>query len=204
MRSTHALVTVPPTSIDLCTLDICKDELDITDTDSDYLLTRWISESSARIAAYCNRPLALQTLVETFNLSSYMATMSPALALKSYPIQSIAITENGDVLDPASYQFDDYGLVRRQIYGNRWNWFGCCIEVTYSGGYSLPDGVPLDLRSACLSLMKYRLASRSRDPSLRAVTIPGVIEKQFWVGDTSSGLPPEVAECCDPYREYDF
>jgi hypothetical protein len=75
------------------------------------------------------------------------------------------------------------------------------LTVQYTGGYDLPGSVPLPLQQACLTLLKHRWSARTRDPSLRAIDIPGVVSKTFWVSNNADGLPPEVQQLLDPYMD---
>jgi hypothetical protein len=72
------------------------------------------------------------------------------------------------------------------------------VIVAYTGGFILPGqtGRNLDyaIEGAVVALVSDYWASRGRDPTLRAETIPGVIERQWWIGAVGdpSLLPPRV------------
>ena len=59
-------VLVPAASYDLTTLPVIKDELAITDPNSDTAIARWITAVSLDIKAYCNRVFQLETVQDTF------------------------------------------------------------------------------------------------------------------------------------------
>ncbi len=62
--------------------------------------------------------------------------------------------------------------------------------------------LPPAIEGAVVALVSDYWASRGRDPTLRAETIPGVIERQFWVGAVGDPamLPPRVLASIAPFR----
>ncbi len=284
-----AATAVPPAGpYDLATLARVKAELDIPTgtTTWDTLLQDWISEESARCAAYCNRVFAVETVedelypprddypfqipggVGLLQLSRFPLIAPPVVATAgadtptgaTIPIANTAgivagmpaanasialgtvvqslvantsvtlsapltadlpagstVTFGLDVrvTDPpgtvtlltpgTDYRYDASTgqLVRLSpysVYPMRWD--PVLTQVAFQAGYAT---IPLDLASACLTLIKHRWAARTRDPFLRGMTIEGVGSKQFWVGplgDSAGDLPPEVQAVLDRYREY--
>lgn len=198
-------VVTPAASYDLTTLEIVKDELQITDASMDVTLTRWISDESERIRAYTERHWAQETVTEQFRLDP--KTVSNALLLARWPIIAITSIVEDDLYPltlGADYEIDPKsGMVRRLWAGGTlaeipWSWRRQKVIVQYTGGYVLPDAAPLRLQQACLALIKARLANRQRDGSLRSLLIPGVVEKTYFAATVGgSEIPPEVAESLD-------
>ena len=78
----------------------------------------------------------------------------------------------------------------------------CCLHR----GLRLPgeDGRNLAyaIEGAVVALVSDYWASRGRDPTLRSESIPGVIDRQFWVGAVGDPglLPPRVLASIAPFR----
>lgn len=224
---TDSILTVvtPADTQDLTTLAIVKDELGITDTSTDSLFSRWISECSEQIAAYLNRSFGQATVTETFRQPyiphssfylmrshSFPAPRQGPLTLRMWPVVSVtsvveddAVEDDGTTplaVDPGDYELDpSAGQLWRLLDDHPSYWYAGKTVVTYVGGYALPGAAPLRLQQACLLLLKHRWAARGRDPMLRQVSIPGIIERQYWVGPTSgSDMPPEVEALIESFR----
>ncbi len=199
---TCSLLTVltPASSRALTTLATVKDELGITDDESDARLHRWIDEASGRIEAYLDRILASETVQETFRLSGAPA----CLRLARRPVTAIASAEvDGATLAADQYEIDAPAGLLYPISGQqRIRWFGRTVIVTYTGGYTSVETLPRPIEAACLGLLRHRWAARDRDPLLRSLAIPGVATEQYWVGAAGEGgdIPPEIAALLDPFR----
>lgn len=211
----------------LVSLATAKDELDITDNTLDFRLTRWIKEASSEITGYIGRPLRLETVTETLRTDAWrpdapgehfyprdslygvsLAGLLPVagLALRRYPIASVtAITEDGIALDPTSeFEIDsEYGIIYRLSGSVRTPWCSALIQITYAGGYATADDVPGDIQKACLLALKHRRAAQTRDPMLRRVSTPGVLEQEWTTGSgkSATGLPTEAIDVIDHYRD---
>jgi hypothetical protein len=230
MRYSRILtVTTPAQDTMLVSLATAKDELDLTTSDKDARITRWIVEASAAITGYVNRKLRLETVVETFRADAYVSEAPgehfyprettyagtgfsdqpiPGIPLKRYPIVSMAsIVEDTVTLDPAAdYEVDaENGIVYRLSGTTRIPWTGQVEVFSYSGGYATTDDVEPDIQTACLLMLKHRMAAQGRDPLLQRLSIPGVIDQQFWVGQTTktaqSGLVPEAEDLVERFRD---
>jgi hypothetical protein len=210
MRSTSLTIDTPASSYDLTTVAIAKEELDIGDAQYDGMLARWISETSILLAAACNRTFGLETVTEVF--TSYRRPVRGPLRLSRYPVATlIAITDSADTDLTAEFRLDaEGGLIGGRVapsdwfdrnFDQSWDWPFVDLSVHYSGGYDLPGSVPLPLQQACLTMLKHRWSARTRDPSLRAIDIPGVVSKTFWVSSNADGLPPEVQQLLDAYTD---
>ena len=86
-------------------------------------------------------------------------------------------------------------LYRLSAGGTPLSWYGSETIVTYTAGYDLLDDLPPEVEQACLIMMKHRWSSRSRDPLLRQISVPGVQEETYWVGGIgeNAAVPPEAA-----------
>jgi hypothetical protein len=218
-------VVTPAETKDLTTLAIVKDELGITDTASDTTLSRWITESSMRISGWTEREWGLETVTELFRFDRHQLHQGygygwenhgnpRALILSRWPITEIASIVEDDIYDLVQgqdYEVDPKtGLVYRLFQGGvpdaeiRWRWRRK-VFATYTGGYNLPDDVPLLLQQACLELIKGRWSSRTRDPNMRSFVIPGVIEKSFFAPVAGQGdMPPEVISILESIVDRQF
>lgn len=183
----------------LTTLDTVRAELGLTDI-SDDMVMRWIAGASARIAAYCNRVFALETVRESFEFRP--GESANALRLSRTPVAAItSVTVDGSAT--TDYKVDTKsGVLARTASGVVGTWFGREIIVTYSGGYELVGTLPWPVEDACLVMLRHRASSRTRDPMLRQLEIPGVSTETYWVpsGAQESGLPPEVEDLLADFR----
>jgi hypothetical protein len=206
-------VITPAATYDLTTLETVKDELSITGNDVDIRLARWIKETSGYIARWCNRVFGLEQVseqwraVDRWSVPDSSAAPRPLL-LTRFPVVSIdSITDqDGTVLPVAEYEFDENTgrLWRLTDSGGRNHWWSWRLAVAYSGGYDLPDGAPDELQQACLMLMKIRNDTQSRDRMQRSLTVPGVLEEEWWNPATPGqpGMPPEIAEVLTAFRDH--
>lgn len=202
-RSTLA-VTVPADDTDLVSLARVKSELGITDTSSDTLLGEWITEETTTVTDELNRTLAEETIEETFRRGG--SSRAETLTLSRRPVSAIAsVTEDGSALDTGNYEIDaQAGLIYRlSANGYRSHWWASVVVVTYTAGYALPDSAPSWATKATIICLTHRWAAKGRDPSLKEINIPGVIEKQWWVGSIgeNGALPPGVEDLLAPHRD---
>lgn len=210
-------VVTPASDYNLVSLAATKDELDVTDSSIDTRLTRWLREAKDAIEAVIGRVLRAEAVSEVFRWSGLyylrcggrhgLGEIVSGLLVKRYPIQTVTqITEDTIVLVAGTdYEVDQgAGIIYRLSDLSRIPWSGQQIEVEYIGGYLTADDIPGDIQTACLTLLKHRKSAQTRDPTLRALSIPGVIDRQYWVGgtgDNSAGLPPEVLGLIERYRD---
>jgi hypothetical protein len=211
-RRITAVVTPAPNQ-DLISLQDARDELGTKRAD-DARLRRYIAESSAAIATYTRRVWRQETVTETFYFGGYNwgggyngwdwgnryhAHGGPiALVLSRFPVASIdgVTIPDGTPLDPTGYVLDAAkGLLYRADDCSVYDAWGGNLSVTYTGGYKDVDDVPADVRQGCMTLVRHRAASFSRDPYLRSINVPGVQEETYWVGQIgeSGSMPPETA-----------
>lgn len=198
-------VTTAASTYDLTVLETVKEELSITSSATDDLLSRLISEQSAVAAAYCGRQFAQETIVDTFRV--FCGPCQP-LVLSRSPIDSITtIVEAGTTLAADDFEYDsDSGFVWRLSGDDRSTWADGKTEVTFIAGYELLAELPRDVERAVLQLIKLSYFGRTRDPRAKSETVEGIGSIDFWVGNVpgKSGLPADVTELLNPYRMAHF
>ncbi len=186
-------VLTPAATYNLTTVETAREELGLTDI-SDPTVLRWIASASDRISRYCNRVLALESVRETFLFRP--GESARALRLSRFPVTAItSVVIDGSAT--SDYAVDEKsGVLSRTASGVVGTWCGREIVITYSGGYELLGTLPRTIEDACLALLRHRAASRTRDPMLRQLEIPGVSVETYWVpgAGQDSGLPPEVED----------
>lgn len=186
-------VLTPAATYNLTTVETAREELGLTDI-SDPTVLRWIASASDRIARYCNRVFALETVRESFEFRPGESAW--ALRLSRIPVTAItSVTVDGTATTDYKVNATS-GVLSRTASGVVGTWFGREIIVTYSGGYELLGTLPRALEDACLVLLRHRSASRDRDPMLRQLEIPGVSTETYWVpaNGQDAGLPPEAED----------
>jgi uncharacterized phiE125 gp8 family phage protein len=213
-----ATITVDPVLTALTTLQRAKDELSITDSASDALLTAKIDEASSDIEAHTNRIFAKATLSETFWCDAFEGYRQGhsrhlnSLTLARAPVASITSVTVDDVVVAASeYRLDaQSGLLFRLTsdgFPSVWCW-SKSVVIVYVAGYDLPGAatpnLPPALQAAALSLLNSYWQSRGRDPMVRGESIPGLGDVQYWVGSVGEAgqLPPDVMAKITPFRRY--
>lgn len=192
-------VTTAATVFDLTTIADVKADLGITGTDSDALLTKYVTESSLELAKACNRVFAAETVSE-----QYRPTESkPKLTFKRRPVTSIiSVTEDGTLVAAADYEANvDAGLLFRLCSDRRTSFMAFKIVVVYVAGYALPGAAPKDLQKAARALVKAQFLAKGRDPLVRSETVPGVYEVAYWVGGLPGGAewPGDIERALDAY-----
>lgn len=203
-------ITVPASSRDLVSLGTIKEELGVTDNDTDPMLARWITEVSDEVEGFCGRSLVLETVVEEFRVGCIgvptvgAASAAAPLRLDRYPVVAIdGVVEDGTELTSDQYSLDAAGgFLWRVIAGYRMSWTATQVLVSYSGGYAVPGGVPGRLQRAVQLLIRGRWFARTRDPLLRTVVIPGVIERQFQIASSNTiSLNADVVELLESFGD---
>jgi len=210
MRYRSIFTVTTPGDHALLDLPVAKDELAITDGTMDAKLTRWILQAGGVIEGPNGiaRVLRADLVSESFRAGDcYYETMRAGLPLRRYPIITISsVIEDGTTLVVGTdYEVDaEAGLLYRLNGSSRIAWCAQVIQVSYQGGYAALTDVPADIQAAVLLLLQHRLAGQARgDPTLKALTIPGVVEKQWWFASSGEAfaLPPEVAGLIAGYRD---
>jgi gp6-like head-tail connector protein len=198
---------------DLISLDDLKLALGIEGSTEDAALQAAITHQSRIIAEYCDRRLGLASVLETFKFDP--AEYLPAklgLPLSLYPVVDIfevsiaGATGANYHFDPASGRLwlsdlQDYGFSYywNASYGN---WPGV-LQVTYSGGYDLPENAPARLQQAIIEAISTNRTSGTRDPTIREVqhgdTRITYMSPAFTSGSTGH-LTASVVDLIKPFR----
>lgn len=208
MMGVQVILTVvtPATSYDLTTLAVVKDELSITDGSKDTTLKRYITSASAAAAQYCGRVFPEETVKDEVwpgRDGPPVVNGIDVVQLSRYPVVAVAsVTENGTALvDGTDFRTDtDNGLlIRLDSNGYPRRWCAWPIVVQYSGGYS---PIPDDVEDAVIRMVTKRYSAKGRDASLKQESIPGVIERQFWIatGEDAGNMTPDIADILSNYR----
>jgi uncharacterized phiE125 gp8 family phage protein len=218
MRSIVEILT-PAESELLTTLERVKAELQITTDANDEILEAKIAEASSDIQAALGKRLPREDVKETFwhdndihplRAAHFGNPAQTTLFLNRTPVLAIAsVTVDDMVLDPSQVRLDpDAGpLDHLSTDGFPCAWCFCkSVIVAYTGGYVLPGetgrNLAFGIEGAVVALVSDYWASRGRDPTLRSESIPGVIDRQFWVGAVGDPglLPPRVLASIAPFR----
>lgn len=208
MISSNITVVTPPVSFDLTTLDVVRDELEVTDHRHDPRLTRWIHDASAQVCDYLGRDLAEQTVQETFFMPLHgWERASDRLLLRSWPVTSvtsIAVDGIGWAAESYLIRKAEGEIINLDQFGRRSPWRGFRADVVYTHGFGLIGDLPRAIERATLLLLRAWFAARSRDPALRSESVAGIVTQQWFDAATvaaNSGMPPEACALLDPYKE---
>lgn len=159
---------------------------------------RLIRAASAQIETYLGRTLALAEHTDP----CHVERPCQHLLLRNWPVRSVTEIRWGRSAIPVEgVRRDRGGLLARR--GQEWA--AGEYEVTYVAGYTLPGSpncdLPPDIEDAAILAVRYAWADKGRDPTLKALEIPEVERREFWVGSIGSGpLPPDVMQRLSPHR----
>jgi len=148
-------VLTPATNWDFLTLDEAKTMLGLTTTftpEEDAQMQFWITNISMAIGVHCNnRPFAYEEMRETWR--SDLTLSSNRIFLSHWPVKEsdVEIVEvpRGTVVDPSNYEVEE-GSGKIELLSGVTE----PIQVTYSGGYKLPDDAPGPLKHAAAVLVR--------------------------------------------------
>jgi hypothetical protein len=139
MADTFVKVLTPASSFDLLSLDEVKIALGIdpSDTTQDARLQQWITRSSGQIATLCNRVFAYEEVQESW---TGLGVDCNRVYLSHWPIveadiKSVSISPSYTILDPTGWELEE-SSGKVELLSDQSE----PIVVTYSGGYTLPDG----------------------------------------------------------------
>lgn len=207
MRQAYrTVVDVMSGTRDLTTLASVKLELGITDNSQDAWISEQIHQVSQQFATMCNRNFSQETLIDYFDVP---CRDSSPLVLSRIPVTGILEINEGDaVVSLDGVEFDEEsGTVYRRVPGTRLlnsNWFGGffgTVSIKFIGGYQLLATLPYDIEHACNLMMKTRIYSKGRDPTVRSESIPGVMSLTYGSASTSEGDDSsEVSRLASLYR----
>lgn len=208
IRVITKLLSTPLTSYDLAGLADVKDELNITDGTQDARLGRYITAASAAAGQYCNRIFQQETLQDSFWPDREPEYVLPGgadlLQLSRPPIAApiISVAENGITLVEGTDFLVDYDkgqLVRlgTSLYPKKWR--ALPVVAQFKGGFV---DIPSDVVDKIIVMVTERLAARGRDRSLMQESIPGVIERRWWIasGTDAGNMTPDITDVLDNYR----
>ena len=175
---------------------------------SDASITALGNRVSAAIVRACRVPAAgatpptlrLETISETFRLKS----SQESLILSRRPIVSVtSIVENDETLT-ANTDYESHaaaGMIKRLSDDTEICWPSGKIVVVAACGW---ETVPDDLKLAAVKLAAVFWSEGERvDPNLKAVSIPGVIDREYWVSPSDDpAMPREVLDLLAPYMNH--
>jgi hypothetical protein len=189
-------------SQDLTTLATVKTIMGITGSAQDALISLLIPMGSNEVASFCNRVLGQETVSQRFFLNWH--DRPEILQLDRFPVASIAsVTEGDQVLSASDYLLDaPNGRLRRLSSDVQTCWSSQKIVVEYVGGYALLGELPNAIETACIKRVSMLLHEAGRDPSVRQISIPGVIERSYWVGaEASDPVIKDIERMLNPFRK---
>jgi gp6-like head-tail connector protein len=156
-------VITPADSYDLVTLEELKIMLGISTTTEDARLAVWITQYSDVIATMCNRVFAKETVAETWcgDLPPY-DTQRGRVFLTHYPVADADIESvtapDGTTIDPANYVLENRSGKLQFL--SAW---AEPIQITYTGGYDLPEETPPALKQALALLIGAARVMQARE-----------------------------------------
>ena len=144
---------------DLVTLDDVKLWLNITNTNSDDILTEMVTQFSDYVRTYCQRDFDQRTYTESRD-----GNRASVMMLRNYPVTSVTSLSINGVSVPAAtsvytcgYMFDSSRLV---LQGGSIFCTGLLnVQIVYQAGYAT---IPTDLYRAILELISLRYRERER------------------------------------------
>jgi len=149
-------ILTPATQFDLLTLQEAKLALGITDNLSDAQLQQSITVYSDVVSELTNRVFAKERVRETWRCLG-----SRRLFLSHWPIVETDIEKvecpRGTLMDPATYEIEERSG-KIELFGPQPE----PIEITYTGGVTLPDKAPPALKQATLLLIREDRATAQR------------------------------------------
>lgn len=179
-------------------------ELGITPTDAQTAqMETVILQTSGLVDQFLDRVLAEEDVTDHFR-----TPRGDVLRLSRYPVAEILeVIEDGVALTTDGWELDESTgqLWRLGGGGGRCFWADSgTIQVSYVGGYILPDDLPAGIQRAAIDDIKVKFKGGSRDPTLRSFDVPGVYQASYLdAGGSSfgkSGLMLQVEGALQPHR----
>jgi hypothetical protein len=184
---------------DLVSLEDAKLQLGITDDEDDEALAKDITRVSKSIGEYCNRLLSFEDVVETFIFDEFeCVNVRQPLVLRQYPVDEVSEIKLNNVVYDGAFDIDkESGLIWKDG-----GWSGR-VEISYSGGYNLPDDAPAALQVSALEVLTVRRTISDRDPALRSVT-HGESTVSYWnsISSSTSGFTSDVIDALAKFRRF--
>jgi hypothetical protein len=199
-------VTSAATETSLLTIAELRAAAGVTGNAGDTRLLTLGRQASAAIARQCGvaadgvNPVTLlsETCSELFRLSGEKA----CLRLSRRPVTAVASVLIGDeALTTDDYEIDKPSGILRRLSGDQYASWACGkVTVAYTGGVA---AVEPDLKLAASKLVTALNAETARDPNLKRVNIPGVMEKEYWVAPSDDPvLSAEIRDLIAPYKQW--
>ena len=196
-------------SRDCATILYVREQMGISDSDAAATsrILQLIVASSSLIFAYLDRELQQGRLVASYRVYS---GASPRLLLPRTPLAEIkSVQVDGRAIPQTE-------VLEREIFIQRINpfnleelpWDGEVVIVDYVGGYRMPSQSPLpsgdvpspalppSIHQACNLLVRDFFEQRSRESSVEAEDLGGVISSSFG----SQRISPQVTQLLAPFR----
>ena len=196
-------------SRDCATILYVREQMGISDSDAAATsrILQLIVASSSLIFAYLDRDLHQARIVASYRVYS---GSSPRLLLPRTPLAEIKSVQ----VDGVAIRQEE--ILERELFIGRINpftlevkaWGGEVVIVDYVGGYRMPNQSPLpsgDVASpdlppaifqACNLLVRDFFEQRSRESSVEAEDLGGVISSSFG----SQRISPQVTQLLAPFR----
>lgn len=194
------VVVTPASNFRLTTIDHCRADIGIGADVSDATLGRMIDAASSRIATYCRRTFARETLREIVDGGA------DRLLLSRGPVVSVASVMAGSAIILSNVDLDLSGDALCRASGRWWPFGGWAVE--YVAGYALPgepgDNLPAEIEQAAMNEIAAMLAAKGRDPTVTAESISGVGSYSYGTAAAVRGgqpfVHPGTLALVEPYR----
>jgi len=206
-------VTVTSAAVhkEFTTLNVVKNEMNITGSSVDALLVDGIRQSRDIITRFTGREFARETIQETMDSAGGLK-----LVVSRTPLISITqITDDGTTISSTLYSIDDsdagiifketgwkntqmagQNVVQFPLHEGKRDW-----SVTYIAGYIMPGStegavtLPYDLERASIDIIKTFYFQASNDPTFKSEKVGDASYTRFSMGETgggsgNGGLPP--------------
>lgn len=197
-------VTAPASELSLLTIEELRESAGVSDGSQDAKLLRLGRRASASIARRCcivtdginPATLLLETCEEIFPCVS-----DCVLRLARRPVvELVSVTVDGTAADLAGFELNRAaGKVIYAPSGTIAAWPSGRVVVSYKAGFaSAPD----DLREAAMRAVPAFNSEIGQDPSLKREDIPGLGEREYWVGPKDDPLlSADIDDLIAPYVE---
>lgn len=214
MLSPNISVTDDAGDLSLLTVAELRSAVNISGASQDVALGRLGLRVAAAITAACkvasdgiNPPtLREEAITETIRRNwrygmprEHLNEGAHTLYLSRRPVTTVAsVIESGVTLDPSMYEIHAAaGAIVRLNNDIPCQWARGKIVVAYIAGW---DDIPDGLKRAAEQLMQIYWSQQANDPLVKQISIPGVIERQFWIGSSSDpAIPQDVMDDLGPY-----
>jgi hypothetical protein len=214
------------TDLSLLSLEAYKIAVGTTSTGDDDKITAALRQATSLVEGYVGYPLRRQVYEETvggYGGNELLVGRSPLLAIES-------ITYAGELVDPASYDFNSAGLIYREL---GWPWTagleydlmphvipkseartytvvyesGFCVNGSTADGWlTTGEPVPADIETAIAITASFVCGTVGRDPTVTSKKIGDLLYTyqtggQFSpTGNPSVGIPDIVKGVLAPWR----